>query len=73
MQKFTDQLNENDRPVVRKWRLAAFGFYGSMLAGMVLYVALHRSADVNYASVDSGARAKIVSTSGPGGPAPLSP
>jgi hypothetical protein len=63
MQKFIVQLNECDRPVVRTWRLAAFGFYGSIVAGMVLYVALHWHPDVNYASVDSGARATVVGTS----------
>ncbi len=73
MQKFIDQLNESDRPVVRTWRLAAFGFYGALLAGMILYVALHWNPEVNYASVDSGARAKIVGSSGPSGPAPFSP
>lgn len=53
MQKFVDRLNENDRRIVRKWRLATLGFYGSILAGMVLYVALHGNPDVNHASVDS--------------------
>jgi hypothetical protein len=72
MQKFF-QLNENDRPVVRKWRLAAFGFYGSILGGMILYVALHRNPEVNYASVDSGAHATIVGTSGASTPAPFPP
>lgn len=59
MQKFFYQLNENDRRIVRKWRLATLGFYGSILAGMVLYVALHLNADVNYASVDPIAHEKV--------------
>jgi hypothetical protein len=73
MQKFFYQLNEGDRRIVRRWRLAAFGFYGSILAGMVLYVALHWNPEVNYASADSTARAKIMSTSGADGRAPFSP
>ena len=73
MQKFFYQLNESDRRIVRKWRLSTVGFYGSILAGMVLYVALHWNQDVNYASVDSTARAKIVRTSGADGRAPFSP
>jgi hypothetical protein len=73
MQKVLDQLNENDRPIVRKCRLAAFAFYGSILAGMVLYVVLHWNPEVHYASVDSAARAKIVGTSGASGPAPFAP
>lgn len=36
MQKFLDQLNDDDRRIVRKWRLATLGFYGSILAGLVV-------------------------------------
>ena len=59
MQKFFQQLNEDDRRIVRKWRLATLGFYGSILAGMALYVALHWNGEVSYASVDSSAHAKV--------------
>ncbi|OPY96135.1 hypothetical protein A5906_02325 [Bradyrhizobium sacchari] len=71
MQKFFDPLDENDRRVVRKWRLATLGFYGSILAGMGLYVALHWNSEVNYASADSAAHAKLVGA--PDGRAPFSP
>ena len=64
MQKFFYPLNENDRRIVRKWRLAALGFYGSILAGMALYAAMNWNAEVNYASADSIAHEKIVSTRG---------
>jgi hypothetical protein len=64
MQKFLYQLNETDRRIVRKWRLVTLGFYGSILAGMVVYMALHWNAEVNYASVDSTAHAKLVGTDG---------
>ena len=60
MQKFLHQWNESDRRIVRKWRLAAFGLYGSILAGMALYGALHWNGQVNYASVDSSAHDKSV-------------
>jgi len=73
MQRFFDPSDENDRRVVRKWRLATLGFYGSILAGMVLYVALHWNPEVNYAAADSAAHAKIVSTSGAKGRAPFAP
>jgi hypothetical protein len=63
MQKFLYQLNESDRRVVRKWRLVTLGFYGSILAGMVLYVALHWNPEVNYASADPATRAKVTSAS----------
>ncbi|MBR0780216.1 hypothetical protein [Bradyrhizobium iriomotense] len=71
MQKFFDPLNENDRRIVRTWRLATLGFYGSILAGMVLYVALHWNPEVNYASANASAHAKLMS--GPDGLAPFSP
>jgi hypothetical protein len=61
MQKFLDRLNERDRRVIRKWRLASLGFYGSILAGMVVYMALHGSPEVNYASVDATAHPKVMS------------
>ncbi|MBR0776006.1 hypothetical protein JQ625_14305 [Bradyrhizobium diazoefficiens] len=73
MQKFLYQLNEGDRRIVRTWRLAALGFYGSILAGMVLYGALHWNPEVNYAAVDAKAHAKIVGTPGVRERAPFSP
>ncbi len=72
MQKFLYQLDETDRRIVRKWRLVTLGFYGSILAGMVVYTALHWNPEVNYASVDSTAHAKLAGTSSDGR-APFSP
>jgi len=72
MQKFVDQLSETDRRIVRKWRLATLGFYGSILAGMVVYTALHWNPEVNYASVDTRDHAKLAGTSSDGR-APFSP
>ena len=59
MQNFIDDLNENDRRIVRKWRWATLGFYGSILAGLVLYVALNWNPELNFASVDATAHAKL--------------
>jgi hypothetical protein len=73
MQNFIHQLNQDDRRVVRKWRLATLGFYGSILAGLVLYAALHWNPEVNYASVDSNAHAKLAGASGGDGRAPFRP
>jgi hypothetical protein len=73
MQKFLHQLNESDRRIVRKWRLATLALYGSILAGMVVYAALHWNPEVNYASVDSNARAKLAGASGGDGRAPFRP
>ncbi|MDN3273438.1 hypothetical protein QWJ07_04225 [Frankia sp. RB7] len=73
MQKFLDQLNEDDRRIVRKWRLATLGFYGSILAGLVVYTVLHLNPEVNYASADSAAHAKLMGTSGSDGRAPFRP
>lgn len=73
MRNFLDQLNETDRRIVRKWRLVTVGFYGSILAGMVVYVALHSNPEVNYASVDSAAHAKLTGASGGDRRAPFQP
>jgi hypothetical protein len=73
MQKFLYQLNETDRRIVRKWRLVTLGFYGSILAGMVVYTALHWNPQVNYAAVDSAAHAKLAGASGGDGRAPFQP
>ena len=73
MQNFIDQFDENDRRIVRKWRLATLGFYGSILAGLVVYAALHWNPQVNYASVDSAARAKLAGASGGEKGAPFAP
>ena len=73
MQNFIDRLNEDDRHVARKWRWATLGFYGSILAGVVLYAALHWTPGVDYASVDAAAQAKLAGTSVGDGRAPFAP
>ncbi|MCG2632136.1 hypothetical protein L6654_36555 [Bradyrhizobium sp. WYCCWR 13023] len=73
MQNFIEQFDENDRRIVRRWRLATLGFYGSILAGLVVYAALHWTPEVNYASVDSVAHAKLAGASSGGGPTPFAP
>ena len=52
MQKIPDQSNEGDRRLIRRWGLASVGFYGSILAGMILYAAFNQHPDVNIASAD---------------------
>jgi hypothetical protein len=52
MQKIPDQSSEGDRRLIRRWGIAAVSFYGSILAGMILYAALHPNPEVNYASAD---------------------
>jgi hypothetical protein len=50
MQKFSYQFSERDRRIVRRWRLASIGFYGSILVGLVLFAAFSRHDQVDYAS-----------------------
>jgi hypothetical protein len=57
MQKIPDHSNEGDRHLIRCWGLASVGFYGSILAGMILYAALHPNPDVNVAA--AGTKAPI--------------
>ncbi|MGV7217180.1 hypothetical protein [Bradyrhizobium sp. UFLA05-112] len=63
MQKFFYELNEHDRRIARKWRWASVSFYGSILAGLILYAAVHLNPEVNYASADSVPHAKVASSS----------
>ena len=73
MQNFIERFDDDDRRVVRKWRLATLGFYGSILAGLVVYAVLHWNPEVNYASADSAAHAKLtIAPSGAQG-APFAP
>jgi hypothetical protein len=52
MQKIPDQSSDGDRRLIRRWAIASVGFYGSIMAGMILYAALHPNPEVNYASAD---------------------
>ncbi|MBW7963880.1 hypothetical protein [Bradyrhizobium sp. BR 10261] len=73
MQNFIEQFDENDRRIVRKWRWATLGFYGSILAGLVLYAALNWTPEVNYAAVDATAHAKLAGAPNAGERAPFAP
>ena len=52
MQKIPGQSNEGDRRLIRRWGLASVGFYRPILAGMILYAALHPNPNVDIASAD---------------------
>jgi len=73
MQNFLEQFDEGDRRVVRKWRLATLCFYGSILAGVALYAALHWTPEVSYAAVDSAAHAKLAGAPGGDRRVPFAP
>jgi hypothetical protein len=64
MQKYFYQLNERDRRIARKWRVASVGFYGSILAGLILYAVFHENPEVNYASADSAIHTRDMSVAG---------
>lgn len=51
MQKFSYDLTATDRRLVRKWRLAVIGFYGSLLALMLVF-ALTTNRDIQVAHTD---------------------
>jgi hypothetical protein len=50
MQRYPNNLSESDRRIVRKWTLASFGVYGSLLAGFILYAAFNQAPPVQLAS-----------------------
>jgi hypothetical protein len=52
MQKYSENLSDADRRIIRRWRLSSVGFYGSILAGLILYAAFSQKPDVNYASAN---------------------
>ena len=53
MQTYLYKPSEADRRVVRKWRLAVVGFYGSLLAIMVGFAIATSSPDVQVARTDA--------------------
>jgi multisubunit Na+/H+ antiporter MnhB subunit len=55
MQKLSCRFNDEDRRIVRRWRLASVGFYGSILAGLAISAAFHQSPDVDFVSAQSAA------------------
>ena len=60
MQKFLYQLKEDDKRIVRKWRLVTIGFYGSILAGLIVYAALQQNQETNLAASGTGAQASLL-------------
>jgi hypothetical protein len=53
MQKFHYELDPDDRRIARRWRLASVGIYGSILLGLILYVAFTARNEVDVASARS--------------------
>jgi hypothetical protein len=53
MQKFSYEPTASERRVVRKWRLAVVGFYGSLLALMVVLAMATTNQNVQVARTDS--------------------
>jgi hypothetical protein len=53
MQKYSDNLDQEERRIARRWTLGALGIYGPILAALILYAAFHQSPDVNLASGES--------------------
>ena len=60
MQQFLYQLKEDDKRIVWKWRLVTIGFYGSILAGPIVYAALQPNQETNLASSGTGAQASLL-------------
>jgi hypothetical protein len=62
MQKFLYQMKEDDRRTARKWSAASFCFYGSIVAGLALYVVLHMNPNTEYASVGEKSQTQTMLT-----------
>jgi hypothetical protein len=53
MQKFSYEPTSSERRLLRKWRLAVVGFYGSLLVLMVLFAVVTTNPNVQVAHTDS--------------------
>jgi len=60
MQAFQHQMNNDDRRVARRWRLASLAFYGSIVGTFILYAAVS-DREANYAGQPT-AQAKLVAS-----------
>jgi len=48
------RLSEPRRPSIhRRWRWASIGIYGSLLAGLIAYIAFSPNRDANYAAASA--------------------
>jgi hypothetical protein len=52
MQKFSYEPTASERRLLRKWRLAVVGFYGSLLAMMVVFAVTTTNPNVQVARTD---------------------
>lgn len=53
MQKFSYEPTASERRLLRKWRLAVVGFYGSLLALMVVFAVATANPHAQIARTDS--------------------
>jgi hypothetical protein len=53
MQGSPDFLSREDRRSIRRWRWASIGIYGSLLAGLIAYIAFSPNRDANYAAASA--------------------
>jgi len=53
MQKLSFKPIASERRVVRKWRIAVVGFYGSLLALMVIFAAATANRNVHVARTET--------------------
>jgi hypothetical protein len=52
MQKFSYEPRASERPLLRRWRLAVIGFYGSLLALIAILAVATSNSDVQIARTD---------------------
>lgn len=53
MQKFSYEPTASERRLLRRWRLAVVGFYGSLLALMVVFAVATPNPNAQIARTDS--------------------
>ena len=58
MQKYSSNLDNNERRIARRWTLGALGFYGSILAALIAY-ASNQKPGVNFVSGEPETTASV--------------
>ena len=59
MQRYPRNLSETDRRIARKWRLGCVAFYGSFLAGFLLFVAFNQGSAPTALASNAPAKAAL--------------